>query len=96
MLTLTLTLTLTPTLTLTLALALTLSLTLLLLLTLTLTLTLTPNPNPNQVTLYRADWGWATGTRQLTGAALAVSGLAPARDRVSRIELGIGERIRPG
>ena len=28
------------------------------------------------VTLYRADWGWATGTRQLTGAALAVSGLA--------------------
>ena len=48
------------------------------------------------VTLYRADWGWATGTRQLTGAALAVSGLAPARDRVSRIELGIGERLRPG
>ena len=29
------------------------------------------------VTLHRADWGWATGTPQLTGAPLAVSGLAP-------------------
>ena len=40
--------------------------------------TLTPPMGGLQtVTLYRADWGWATGAQQVTGAALSVSGLAP-------------------
>ena len=29
------------------------------------------------IQLWRADWGWATGTQQVTGASLLVSGLSP-------------------